>query len=167
MDPKPEMSALTKRNENLLEQLASAPRWQITLSIGFALAVLASGCGIAPPKPWEKVYPAKGVLNYKGKPLGGAMITLIPQNSEFPDSVRPSATTKDDGTFELGTYSRSDGAPAGAYKALVLHFPVVGPKDNPSPGRNDLPAKYARPESTDLTVEVSESSTELKPLELD
>jgi hypothetical protein len=149
-----------------VDRFAAAPRWQIVLSIGFSLALFASGCGKGPPKPWEKVYPAKGVVKFRGKPLGGAMITLVPQDSAFPDSVRPSATTKGDGTFELGTYSQNDGAPAGAYKALVLHFPVVGPKDNPSPGANDLPAKYARPDSTDLKVQVGEDAKELEPLEL-
>jgi hypothetical protein len=160
------MPVPSKKIDHFVDQFAGAPRWQIVFSIGFALALLAAGCGKAPPKPWEKVVPAKGVVKYKGKPLGGAMITLIPKDSTFPDSVRPSATSKEDGSFELGTYSQSDGAPAGAYKALVLHFPVVGPKDNPSPGPNDLPAKYARPDSTDLTVEVSESAAALQPLEL-
>jgi hypothetical protein len=160
------MSAFSKLDENFVGRFARPLQWQFAFCAGLALAVLASGCAKEPPKPWEKVYPAKGTVKYKGKPLGGAMITLIPQDAAFPDSVRPSATTKDDGTFELGTYSRSDGAPAGAYKAVVLHFPVVGPKENPSPGPNDLPAKYARPESTDLTVQVSESETDIQPLEL-
>lgn len=159
--------AAVSNKMRLFDRLSSALHWQCLLAVGFSLALLLSGCGKAPPKPWEKVFPAKGVVKFKGKPLGGAMITLVPQNSEFPDSVRPSATSKDEGSFELGTHSRDDGAPAGTYKATVMHFPVVGPKDNPSPGRNDLPAKYARPETTDLTVEVSESGADLKPLELE
>lgn len=126
---------------------------------------LIVGCGKA-KQPWEKVYPAKGTVSFKGKPLAGAMITLVPQDSDVPTSVRPSATSKDDGSFELGTYSKTDGAPVGEYKALVLHFPVSGSKDNPSPGRNSLPAKYARAETTDLVIEVSQGDSDLPPLEL-
>lgn len=129
------------------------------------VAALTAGCGQA-KQPWEKVYPAKGVVRYRGNPLAGAQITLIPLDESYPSSVRPSATSKEDGAFDIGTYSTADGAPAGDYKVLVLHFPVVGPKESPSPGRNSLPAKYARPETTDLTVTVEEGPTELPPLEL-
>jgi hypothetical protein len=80
--------------------------------------------------------------------------------------VRPTATSKADGTFELGTYSAADGAPAGDYKALVLHFPVVGKKENPSAGPNDLPKKYATEATSNLLVTVTEGSTEPLPLEL-
>jgi hypothetical protein len=105
-------------------------------------------------------------VTYKGKPLAGAMITLVPTDASFPNSVRPSATSKDDGSFVLGTYSTGDGAPAATYKATVLHFPVVGTKEYPSPGRNDLPAKYGRAETTDLTVVVAPDQPELSPLVL-
>jgi len=129
-----------------------------------ALAGVAAGCGGKAPAPWEQVYPATGTVLFKGKPLAGAVITLVPLDAEFPNSVRPSATSKDDGTFALGTYATADGAPAAEYKALVLHYPVVGPKDHPSAGPNDLPRKYARAESSDLRVVVSPENSELPPL---
>lgn len=123
-------------------------------------AGLVAGCSKA-KQPWEIVYPAKGVVSLNGEPLAGARITLIPEDEKVPDSVRPSATSNEDGTFSLGTYSLSDGAPAGNFKVLVLHFPVVGPKDNPTAGKNDLPPKYSKPDSTDLTVAVDPSPTDL------
>jgi len=126
---------------------------------------LLSGCGKA-KQPWEVVHPAKGVVHYKGEPLAGARITLIPQDGDVPETVRPSATSSEDGTFELGTYDKSDGAPAGNYKALVLHFPTVGPKENPSPGPNSLPKKYAKVETTDLTIELAEGVNDIPTLEL-
>ena len=125
---------------------------------GLVALVLVSGaivgCGKA-KQPWEKVVPASGIIVYEGKPLGGAQIMLIPEDEKVPASVRPSATSADDGTFQIGTYSHKDGAPEGGYKAVVLHYPVVGKKDNPSVGPNDLPAKYAKPTTTDLRVEVT------------
>jgi hypothetical protein len=123
-----------------------------------SMAGLIAGCGKA-KQPWEKIYPAKGIVNYKGEPIAGALITLIPQEADYPETVRPTATSKEDGTFELG-------APAGEYKAIVLRYPVVGPKESPSPGPNDLPKKYAKAETTDLTFSIDAGNTEIPPFEL-
>jgi len=142
-------------------------RLQLPLSLTI-LAILPcalTGCG-EKAKAWERVYPADGIVNFKGKPLAGAVVTLVPLDDEFPSSVRPTATSKDDGTFQLGTHSAADGAPAGDYKALVLHFPVVGKKDSPSAGPNDLPVKYAKAETTDLKVTIVAGQTNIPPLEL-
>ena len=125
--------------------------------IGFGVL---SGCSKA-KQPWEKVYPVTGVVQLDGKPIGGALLSFIPQDREVPDTVRPTATSNWDGTFEVGTYSTGDGAPAGAYKVVVLRFPAVGSPQNPSPGPNDLPPKYARPDTTDLSVQVKDAATEL------
>ncbi len=139
-------------------------RW---LCWGILLATCSSlsGCGKA-KEPWEKVYPVRGVVNLDGKPAGGAMITLLPQDQKVPSSVRPTAIASWDGTFDLGTYGSGDGAPAGAYKVVVVRFPVIGPPQSPAPGPNDLPVKYAKPDTTDLSIQVNEAETELPPLEL-
>ena len=145
-------------------QIHSNSRW---LSLGLVLCVcgLVNGCVKAKP-PWEKVYPAIGVAQLDGQPLGGATLTLIPEDRSVPDTVRPTATTNWDGTFELGTYATGDGAPAGKYKVIVVRFPVIGTPQNPAPGPNDLPSKYALPATTDLTVQINEAETELPPLKL-
>lgn len=120
------------------------------------------GCGGA-KAPWEKVVPASGVVSIDGKPLSGAQITLIPEDNKFPSSVRPRGTSKDDGTFAISTYKAGDGAPAGSYKALVLHYPIVGSKESPNAGPNDLPKKYSKVETTDLVLKVdSPASTALE-----
>lgn len=138
-----------------------------SLYLGILFSVCSSllGCGKG-KEPWEKVYPVHGIVNLDGKPVGGASITLVPQDKAVPDSVRPTATSSWDGTFELGTYGTGDGAPAGIYKAVVVRFPVIGPPSSPAPGPNDLPAKYARPDTTDLSVQIKEGETDLPPLEL-
>lgn len=124
-----------------------------------------AGCGKA-EQPWEKVYPAAGVVKFKGEPIEGAVITLVPVSKEVPSFVRPTATSDWDGTFQLGTYSQADGAPVGEYKAVVLRYPVVGSKESPSAGRNNLPRKYATAETTDLTVTITELASEPQTLEL-
>jgi hypothetical protein len=128
-------------------------------------SALLTGCGKT-KESWEQVYPAKGIVNFGGKPVAGAVISLIPQDPEIPDTVRPTATAKEDGTFEIGTYSKADGAPEGKYKVLVLHYPVIGSKASPAAGPNDLPRKYSKAETTDLLVEVVAPNTEFQPLEL-
>jgi hypothetical protein len=126
---------------------------------------LLAGCSKA-KEPWETVYPASGVVKFQGQPVAGAVVTLIPEDREFPNTVRPTAVTDEDGAFEIGTYSTADGAPAGKYKVLVLHYPVIGSEDNPSAGPNDLPPQYAKAETTTLNVTIEEEETEIPPLEL-
>jgi hypothetical protein len=122
-----------------------------------ATAIALVGCS-KPQQPWEKVYPAGGVVKYRGQPLSGAVVTLIPEEADFPSSVRPTAVTDDDGAFEVGTYSADDGAPAGKYKVLVLHYPVVGSAENPYAGPNDLPPMYAKAETTTLKITIPEEA---------
>jgi len=129
------------------------------------LSTMLAGCGQA-KQPWEKVYPASGVVKFQGQPVAGAVVTLIPEDREFPNTVRPTAITDEDGAFEIGTYSSADGAPAGSYKVLVLHYPVIGTAENPYAGPNDLPAQYAKAETTTLKVTIEEEETEIPPLEL-
>jgi hypothetical protein len=128
-------------------------------------AGLVAGCGKA-KQPWETVYPATGKIQYKGEGLMGAQVTLFPVDEHVPASVRPTATTDWDGTFQVGTFSSSDGAPAGEYKVVVLHYPVVGSKESPSAGPNDLPKKYATAKTTDLKVTVAEPGTDFPLIEI-
>lgn len=123
------------------------------------------GCGRA-KKPWEFVHPVQGVINYQGKPLAEANITLIPVDESIPETVRPTGRTDEDGVFTIGTYSQADGAPAGEYKVLVLRFPVIVTPTSASSGPNNLPKKYSRPETTDLVVTIEEGENSLAPLEL-
>jgi hypothetical protein len=44
------------------------------------------GCGGS--NPWETVYPATGVLTFKGKPLADAEISLFPVDATAPDGGR-------------------------------------------------------------------------------
>jgi hypothetical protein len=132
-----------------------------------ALVVLGvlGGCSQS-KEPWEVVYPVSGTVKFEGKPVAGAVVTFIPQDKSLPKTVRPTAITEEDGTFEVGTYSQADGAPAGSYKVLVTHYTVTGDAENPIPGPNDLPQKYSKVEETDLQVTIEAQETELKVFDL-
>ena len=145
-------------------RISASVNWQ-AVAILLSVCGFQAGCGKGQPA-WEKVYPVTGVINLDGKPIGGALLTLIPQDGKIPETVRPTATSNWDGTFQFGTYTPGDGAPAGSYKVIVVRFPVIGTPQNPAPGPNDLPPQYAKPDTTDLTVQVNEAETELPPLQL-
>jgi len=129
------------------------------------LCLLISGCGEA-AKPWEQVVAASGTLMLDGQPVQGAEVTLFPTGSNFPETVRPSATTSAGGSFALGTYETADGAPAGDYKASVVWFKVIDSGGSMVRGANVLPGRYANPETSGLKVVINASESTLPPIEL-
>ena len=135
-----------------------------TLMLG--LVATLSGCSGSKLEPWEKAIPTKGVLHLDGKPIGGAEITLVSTDPQVPSRVAPRARTKDDGSFELGTFKAADGAPVGSYKVVASWSPLVGDKDSPVRGPNQLPQRYSSPATTDIKVDVVPPATELPPINI-
>lgn len=138
---------------------------QVVFLSGLLIAISSGGCG-KQKKPWDKAYPAKGSLTFQGKPVADAEIALFPEDTAFPETVRPKAKTNENGEFVVWTYQAGDGAPAGKYKATVVHHRVDVVNDVVVTRPNDLPPKYSRLQTTDLVVEVSQGTTELPPFEL-
>lgn len=128
-------------------------------------ATLIVGCGDGKPGPL-KVYPVTGTIKFQGRPAAGAAITLFPKDSSIPEEIRPNAIADETGHFDLGTYGDVDGAPEGDYAVAVTWRPLVQSNGSASPGPNVLPARYALPETSQLTVTVGDDETELKPIEL-
>lgn len=133
-----------------------------TLSIVFLSFV---GC-ISSSKPWEITHPASGTIEFKGKPIENAEISLFPTDAGVPDSVRPKAKSTADGKFVLGTYSQSDGAPAGKYKVTVIRNEVSISKDTIVAKPNDLPVKYSALNTTDIVVEIVAGTNEIPTIKL-
>jgi len=142
-------------------------RTVVLLCCGALLLVLSSGCG-GSRKPWENVYPAAGQVKFAGRPIGGAQLTFYPKDKSVPATIRPTATTEVDGSFEVGTFGTDDGAPAGEYDVTVTWRPLIGEGSALSPGPNQLPARYSNPESSQLKVVVERGAdkTILPALEL-
>jgi hypothetical protein len=131
---------------------------------GLLLSLAVSGCGSA--NPWETVYPATGKVTFKGKPVVDAEIALFPEDGSAPETVRPRAKTAGDGAFAVWTYERGDGAPAGRYKATIVHHEVVVSNGAMGVKPNSLPRKYASPTTTDLFVEIAQGETDIPTIEL-
>jgi hypothetical protein len=136
----------------------------ITSVLLFASLWCGTGCRRA--LPWEKVQPVNGIVQLEGKPIAGAQVTLVPKDPQFPATIRPQAITGPDGRFDLGTFDKADGAPAGEYGVSVVWHPLVDKGSGPTRGDNVLPAKYSQPVTSGLTVTIETTGHQLPPLEL-
>jgi hypothetical protein len=123
-----------------------------------ALACISCGSNQKP------VYPVQGQVNFEGRPLPSAYVVFHPIGGSDGDSVRPVGQGDKAGSFNLTTYTKHDGAPAGQYAVTVEYRPP--PLDDGKPLKNILPARYAKPGSSGLSVEIVEGNNELPPFEL-
>ncbi len=88
------------------------------LCVVLCVCLLLGGCGRKGP-PRKETFPVKGTLLIDGKPVGNVAVRCV-SVQKLDATTPPSATfTRDDGTFEISTYEKSDGVPEGEY---VLTF---------------------------------------------
>ena len=123
----------------------------------FVLLAIAAGCSSSE----VPLYPVKGTVLYKGKPVPRAEMTFHPQ-FEGPGWM-PVAVVAEDGTFAAGTRLPGDGALAGKYKVTIAWRPVVNADGE---GPNVLPARFADAKVSPLEVEAGPDIDELRTLTL-
>jgi hypothetical protein len=91
----------------------------------------------------------KGHVTLDGKPLKiGTVITI-------PDAGRGArGLIQPDGSFELGTYAKADGALLGTHHIGVVAYEGanLGPESNDA--KLIVPKRYTNPESSGLTIDV-------------
>jgi hypothetical protein len=135
------------------------------IHVAFALAILCAGCGENRPT----VYRVKGKLLWQGRPAVGAVVFLhlegqAVDNQNPAKGRKPTGTVGEDGTFELSTYGKKDGAPAGRYRISVIWAKNTGNGDEVE---HMLPEHLMNPATSNLpVVEVGTQATELAPIEL-
>lgn len=134
------------------------------LGIMLSLATLA-GCGgqrSVPGRP--KTVPVKVTVTYHGAPVAEATVQFLPDGS----GNAATGITDAQGIARLTTFEQNDGAVPGSYRVTVRKSIQVGgasandPDAPPVPAsyREELPTKYASPETSGLTVQVSDSQRE-------
>jgi hypothetical protein len=142
---------------------SSPVSWRGLRLAGGLVALLAvSGCSSKKIEGRKEVFPVRGKLLVDNQPAPGAMVVLHPVGGTY-DAERPSATVGPDGTFELTTYVGKDGAPAGEY-VVTAQWHVSADQNSPGPWPNVIPPKYAKPDSSDLRVQIAAGPNDLQPI---
>jgi hypothetical protein len=135
------------------------------LCLGLACLVLClAGCSKSPPPVTE----AEGVVLLNGQPLPHALVTFVPQLSNFGAEMNSTAISDEQGRFVLQcTYKSQPGAVVGKHRVLVAEGPVPnnlrGMNREAQEGyaaflkklkNRPIPKLYAAAGSTDLEVDV-------------
>ncbi len=130
----------------------------------FAFAVIAwAGCG---PKMVESevkpTHPVRGKLLFEGQPTPNAIVKFYAVDGDTGDRI-PRGRCQKDGTFQISTYGKDDGAPEGRYKVTVTWNKAGADGES----TNDLPARYAKPETSNIPeIEIGPGNNELPVIHL-
>ena len=103
---------------------------------GRPYSLVCWGCGSDPSHYVGQTVPVKGKVTYKGKPLTEGQIIFEPDagGREAHGSIQP------DGTFELTTFTKGDGAVTGTHRVAVTSG-KVGKQGVPSSTRTPAPRR--------------------------
>ena len=126
--------------------------------VALLAGVLAAGCNRG-----EVLAPVSGVVTLEGTPVPRA--TVMFSNDKM--GVHMMAVADEQGRFVV-RMANGDGLPLGDYKVCVCP-PVqdhpLGPIKAPPPGvdpyADTIPVRYRKPETSNLTLTVSETSNKL------
>jgi hypothetical protein len=135
-----------------------------------ALVVVAwAGCG---DDGFGQRYPVRGTVTYQGRPVTQGSIAFTPAEAGAARSA--SGPIREDGTYEMTTLTPGDGVLPGKYFVTVQAFARdrarVAKVEQPIPGgpinliqltkipqKPLVPAKYAVPQTSGLTIEVKDA----------
>lgn len=134
--------------------------------IPFVAFALFIGCGDGQ----LKTYKVSGQVLYNGQPLAGVDVAFHPVDAKNNTGYPPHATTDQEGKFLLMTYVKDDGAPVGEYQVAIA-FPVETAGEEGSDQTKKLsfqvPAKYHRKETSEITAKVESRTNALEPFRLE
>lgn len=133
-----------------MTSVAKFPRF----AAGLVCLAIVSGCQRGP-----HCVPVTGKVTYQGAPVADAEVVFQPKEG------RPALGKSDEqGVFVLSTYGDKDGALLGDYQVtIVKNKSIPGPAGDPYPRvQNQLPPRYAAPQTTPLTATVTD---DVKPFD--
>jgi hypothetical protein len=110
------------------------------------------------PLDRKACHPVKGFVYVNGCPAAGAVVIFHRKEPTGKFSRSGDAWAEADGSFILTTYSSGDGAPVGEYAVTVS--PDGGYELKEEKSQFAIPAKYAKPDTTPLTVTVKTGANE-------
>lgn len=136
---------------------------RVVLSVLALLALVSGGCGSDNPETFK----VNGKVTYNGQPVTSGVVQLLPEgggNSAI-GNLQP------DGTFQLTTFRKDDGACPGTYKVTVQAMPEPDSEDPMAglpgmelggTGKPPVPVKYENAETSDLKVNINQGENTLE-----
>ena len=123
----------------------------LDLAALLAASLLSTGCT---PSDRQQTAPVRGIVTLDGKALVMGNVVFTPENGRLA-----SATIREGGSYELGTYEEADGAILGPHKVAVQARPRLEGESEGAPlvpryGPSLIPEAYGDPESSELRYEV-------------
>jgi hypothetical protein len=125
------------------------------------LTVLPLACGNSNP---VRVHPVRGEVYYNGRPAEGAVIHLHPRDKEKGRTAF--ATINADGSFQLSTFGKNDGAAAGDYLVTIGWWDERKTDEEVVYGPDKMGGRFNNAESSGLTATVKEGKNELARFDL-
>ncbi len=125
------------------------------------LAFFLHGCG----KSWHaETFPSHGQVFVNGNPAEGAIVMFHHKTSDVDSrGTIPWGLVDSNGSYDVGTYDKHDGIPAGEYAVCL-----VWAYDNNSAGSPDrLGGKYFTPTTPAANVVINETSNEIPAIRLE
>lgn len=135
------------------------------------LILALAGCGPKRDPNWKVVVPARGKVTFQGQAAVGARLTFHPVTNE-KNAIRPQATVKDDGTFQVTTYVTNDGGPPGEYIVTIVWPDTTqnlrGENDDSDSERfaDKLEGKYVVPTGSPIRRTLQKDKPDLEPITL-
>ncbi len=121
-----------------------------------ASLIAALGCS---GKSTPETSTVQGKVTYQGNPVTQGVILLTPEGS----GQAATGEIQTDGSFQLTTFKKNDGARPGKYRVAVQPFPATGgiPGMEFPEGKPPIPAKYLDANTSGLTAEIKSGKNTL------
>jgi hypothetical protein len=130
----------------------------------FGLLLSISACAIGCGSGNARVYPVRGEVFVHGKPAEGAAVHLHPRDKE---KCRPAfATVEADGTFQMTTFAKNDGALPGEYVVTVVWRDERTEDGETIYSADKLGARYSKANTSTLNVTVTIGDNDLPLFDL-
>src|SRR5947209_451117 len=108
-------------------------------------AIALGACGSR-----TSLYPVRGEVFVKGRPAEGALVVFHPVAAHDPAAGRPRGIVAADGSFQLSTYTKADGAPPGDYIVTINWLDHDKRKEEQVPDK--LKGHYTSPNTSKLRI---------------
>ncbi len=108
--------------------------------------------------------PVRGEVFFNGKPASGAAVHFHPVDEEGSPAF---ATVQDDGSFELSTYGKNDGAEVGDYIVTINWREETKVDGETMNGPDLLGERYSTPKTSSLRATVIEGENVVPRFDLE